>query len=110
MGSGSDNSQMRLGSGVAVAVVWAGSCLGTSMCHGAALKRKKKEKAGGHLSPDTAGIFARDLGRRNLFFFFPWGRTQEDQGTLPGGLAAWEEPPTLLPSTREMLFCLFPQC
>ena len=76
---------MRLGSGVAMAVVWAGSCLGTSMCHGAALKRKKKEKAGGHLSPDTAGIFARDLGRRNLFFF-PLGKDTRGSGNPTWGL------------------------
>ena len=44
-------SQMRLGSGVAVAVPQAGSCssdstpsLGTSICHGAALKSKKRKK------------------------------------------------------------------
>ena len=42
------SSQTQLGSGVAVAVVWAGSCisdltpsLGTSMCHGCSPKKQK---------------------------------------------------------------------
>ena len=41
------------------------------------------------------GVFARDLGRKKppFFFSFPWGRTQQGQGTLPRDLAAWEGSP-----------------
>ena len=50
-------SQIQLWSGIAVAVMQAGSCssiltlsLGTSLCHGVAQKKKKKKKSRHHLA------------------------------------------------------------
>ena len=62
-------SQMQLGSGIAVAVVWAGSCsskwtpsLGTSICRGSGPRKKEKK-------------------RKNTFEEFPlWGSGNESDG------------------------------